>query len=54
VQSGYQSIRPHWLERLINFWIHPPVHWTGQTRQFANLKRNIESAGRWQPQSHQR
>ena len=54
VQSGYQSIRPRWLERLINFWIHPLVHWTGQTRQFANLKRNIESAGRRQPQGHKR
>ena len=54
VQSGYQSIRPRWLERLINLWIHPPVHWTGQTRQFANLKRNIEPAGRRQPQSHKR
>ena len=28
VQSGYQSIHPRWLERLINFWIHPPVHST--------------------------
>ncbi len=54
VQSGYQSIRPRWLEHLINFWIHPLVHWTGQTRQFANLKRNIESAGRRQPHSHKR
>jgi len=54
VQSGYQSIRPRWLEHLINFWIHPPVHRTGQTRQFANLKRNIESAGRRQPQSRKR
>jgi len=34
---------PRWLERFINFWIHPPVHWTGQTCQFATLERNIES-----------
>ena len=31
-----------WLERLLNFWFYPPVHWIMQTRQFASLKRNIE------------
>ncbi len=40
--SGYQSIRPRWLERFLNFWVYPPVHWMMQTRQFANLKRNAE------------
>jgi len=42
VVGGYQSIRPRWLERLLNFWVYPPVHWIMQTRQFANLERNIE------------
>jgi len=42
VVSGYQSVRPRWLERLVNFWFYPPVHWMMQTRQFANLKRNAE------------
>jgi proline iminopeptidase len=46
VVSGYQSIRPRWLERVLDFWIYPPAHWTMQTRQFANLKRNIESRKR--------
>ncbi len=45
VVSGYQSIRPRGLERFLNFWVYPPVHWTMQTRQFANLIRNIEQPG---------
>jgi proline iminopeptidase len=43
VVGGYQSFRPRWLERLLNFWVYPPVHWMMQVRQFANLKRNIEN-----------
>src|SRR6266511_3968859 len=43
VVGGYQSIRPRWLERFLNFWVYPPLHWTMQTRQFANLKRNVQS-----------
>jgi len=43
VVGGYQAIRPRWLERLVNFWFFPPIHWTMQTRQFTNLTRNIES-----------
>lgn len=42
VVSGYQSMRPRWLERLLDFWVYPPVHWPMQVRQFANLKRNVE------------
>ena len=42
IVSGYQCIRPRWLEPLINFWVYPPVHWPMQARQFANLKRNVE------------
>jgi proline iminopeptidase len=42
VVGGFQAIRPRWLERLLDFWVYPPVHWTMQQRQFANLKRNVE------------
>jgi proline iminopeptidase len=41
VVSGYQSVRPRLLERLLTYWFYPPVHWALQTRQFATLKRNI-------------
>ena len=44
VVSGYQSVRPRWLERLVDFWVYPPVHWMMEVRQLANLRRNIESA----------
>jgi hypothetical protein len=43
VVGGYQSIRPRWLERFLNFWVYPPVHWAMQARQFANLKRHVEN-----------
>jgi hypothetical protein len=46
VVGGYQSIRPRWLERVLDFWFYPPVHWTMQTRQFTNLKRNVERSRR--------
>ena len=45
VVSGYQSIRPRWVERLVNYWLYPPAHWMMQRRQLANLKRNAESHG---------
>jgi hypothetical protein len=44
VVGGYQAMRPRWLERFVNFWVYPPVHWVMQTRQFANLKRNVETS----------
>ncbi len=43
VVGGYQSMHPRWLERFVNFWVYPPVHWIMQARQFSNLKRNIEA-----------
>lgn len=49
VVSGYQSIRPRWLERFLGFWVYPPVHWAMQTRQFATIKRNVEVTGDWRP-----
>jgi hypothetical protein len=42
VVGGYQSIRPRWLERPLNFWVYPLVHWPMQMRQFANIKRNVQ------------
>jgi len=42
VVSGYQSVRPRWLEQFANYWVYPIAHWPMQTRQFATLKRNIE------------
>ncbi|MFN8034658.1 MAG: hypothetical protein U0V73_01815 [Acidimicrobiia bacterium] len=43
VVGGYQTIRPRWLERLLDYWFYPPVHWIMQVRQFADLKRNAEA-----------
>lgn len=43
VVSGYQCVRPRWLERAVNFCLYPPVHWIMQTRQFARVKQNVES-----------
>ena len=42
--GGYQVMRPRWLERIVDFWVYPPVHWVMQARQLHNLKRNIEGA----------
>jgi hypothetical protein len=46
VVSGYQAIRPHWLEGPFNFWVYPLMHWPMQMRQFANIKRHVEH-NRW-------
>jgi len=53
VVGGYQSISPRWLERIVNFWIYPLMHWPMQTRQFANLKRNVERHRRLATAQHQ-
>jgi F420H(2)-dependent quinone reductase len=42
IVSGYQSTRPRWLQAVFDFLIYPPVHWTMQTRQLANLRRLAE------------
>jgi proline iminopeptidase len=42
VVSGYQTMRPRWLQALGDFFVYPPVHWAMQTRQFANIKRLAE------------
>jgi proline iminopeptidase len=47
VISGYQAMRPRWLERFANYWLYLPVTWPMQARMLAVLKRNIErDAGR--------
>ena len=44
VISGYQAMRPRWLERIVNYWFYIPVTWPMQARMLAVLKRNIERA----------
>ena len=44
VISGYQALRPRWLERFTNYWLYIPVTWPMQARMLAVLKRNIERA----------
>ena len=51
VISGYQTLRPRWLERSINYWLYIPVVWPMQARMLAVLKRNIERAAKVQPQT---
>lgn len=46
VISGYQTLRPRWLERFANYWLYIPVVWPMQARMLAVLKRNIERADR--------
>ena len=48
VISGYQTLRPRWLEPFVNFWLYIPVVWPMQARMLAVLKRNIEQADRAQ------
>jgi len=42
VVSGYGSTRPRWLQSIWDVFVYPPVHWSMQTRQFANIKRRAE------------
>ena len=44
VISGYQTLRPRWLECFANYWLYIPVVWPMQARMLAVLKRNIERA----------
>ncbi|MDX1889991.1 hypothetical protein [Mycolicibacterium sp. 050158] len=45
VISGYQALRPRWLERFAGYWVYVPVTWIMQARMMLVLKRNIEAAG---------
>jgi hypothetical protein len=42
VVSGYQTGRPRWLQAIVDLFLYPPVHWSMQTRQLANIKRLAE------------
>jgi proline iminopeptidase len=48
VISGYQAMRPRWLERFANYWLYMPMTWPMQARMLAVLKRNIERAAKQQ------
>jgi hypothetical protein len=51
VISGYQTFRPRWLERFVNYWLYVPVVWPMQARMLTVLKRNIERANRARTQA---
>jgi proline iminopeptidase len=40
--GGYQSMRPHWLGRVVFYWLYVPVTWIMQARMLVVLKRNVE------------
>ena len=42
--SGYQTMRPLWLERFVNYWLYLPMVWPMQARMLAVLKRTVERA----------
>jgi proline iminopeptidase len=42
VISGWQAIRPRWVDRYVMFWLFAPVVWIMQARMMVVLKRNIE------------
>jgi hypothetical protein len=51
VISGYQVVRPRWIERFTNYWLYIPVVWPMQARMLAVLKRNIEQPAQAPPQT---
>ena len=46
VVSGYAAARPRAVAAVQNFLFWDPAHWIMQTRQFANLRRRVESERR--------
>ncbi len=44
VISGYQTFRPHWIERIVAEWLLLPIAWIMQARMLAVLKRNAQRA----------
>jgi hypothetical protein len=40
--SGYQAVRPRWIERFALDWLYAPVVWPMQARMMAVLRRNVE------------
>jgi hypothetical protein len=51
VISGYQVVRPRWLENVTNNWLYVPLVWPMQARMLAVLKRNIERAAAAPPEA---
>jgi hypothetical protein len=49
VISGYQVVRPRWIERFTNYWLYIPLVWPMQARMLAVLRRNIEQAATGPP-----
>jgi proline iminopeptidase len=50
VISGYQVVRPRWLEGFANYWLYIPLVWPMQARMLAVLKRNVEAAAAAAPE----
>ncbi len=44
VISGYQVMRPRWLERFYEYWLYAPVVWIMQARMLSVLKQDVERA----------
>ena len=49
VISGYQTVRPRWVERFTSYWLYLPLVWPMQAHMLAVLKRNIEQAAKVPP-----
>jgi hypothetical protein len=50
VISGYQVVRPQWIEGFTSYWLYLPLVWPMQARMLAVLKRNIEAAAMTAPE----
>ncbi|MCU0296428.1 MAG: hypothetical protein MUD05_10295 [Candidatus Nanopelagicales bacterium] len=46
VIGGYQTFRPRWLGRILDYWLYPAVVWIMQARMMTVLKQNVERAER--------
>ncbi len=51
VISGYQVVRPRWIEGFASYWLYIPLVWPMQARMLAVLKRNIEQAAAAPPET---
>src|SRR5258708_26398473 len=51
VISGYQTLRPRWLERLASYWLYVPLVCPMHACRLAVLKRNIEPPDRARTQA---
>lgn len=44
VSSGYEALRPRWLQRFVSEWLMLPLVWVMSVRMLRVLKRNVESS----------